>query len=82
MIREHHLGALEPSLQLEAMQRHPHRLFEGTAEVPRTGLARLQRDEGRSGDAGALLASVYERFSEGFETADLRVAKVLPDELR
>jgi predicted ATPase len=47
-----------------------------------TGLARLQRDEGRSGDAGALLAGVYERFSEGFETADLRAAKVLMDELR
>jgi predicted ATPase len=46
-----------------------------------TSLARLWRGLGRPGDAGAQLASVYNRFTEGFETADLRRAKQLLDDL-
>jgi predicted ATPase/TolB-like protein len=42
-----------------------------------TSLARLWRDQGRKEDASRLLAPVYERFTEGFETADLKAAKVL-----
>ena len=38
-------------------------------------LARLQHDQGRTAEARSLLRSVYDRFSEGFETADLREAK-------
>ena len=38
-------------------------------------LARLQRDRGRTQEAHGLLASVYGRFTEGFETADLLTAK-------
>jgi predicted ATPase len=45
-------------------------------------LARLLGDEGRSADASALLQSVYERFTEGFGTADLKVAKALLDALQ
>ena len=44
-------------------------------------LARLWRDQGRSEDAYRLLAPVYDRFTEGFETADLRAAKALIDQL-
>src|SRR5262249_18328110 len=44
-------------------------------------LARLWRSQGRLGDARDQLASVYGRFTEGFETADLRTAKQLLDEL-
>jgi predicted ATPase len=40
-----------------------------------TSLARLQHGQGRTAEARSLLQSVYDRFSEGFETADLRVAK-------
>jgi predicted ATPase len=40
-------------------------------------LARLLRDQGRSADAVALLQPVYDRFTEGFETADLKAAKAL-----
>jgi predicted ATPase len=40
-----------------------------------TSLARLQRDQGRIAEARRLLQSVYDRFSEGFETADLKTAK-------
>jgi predicted ATPase len=45
-------------------------------------LARLQRGQGRTAEALAQLAPVYERFSEGFGTADLRAAKSLIDDLR
>jgi hypothetical protein len=35
----------------------------------------LQQDQGRIAEARNLLQSVYDRFSEGFETADLKTAK-------
>ena len=44
-----------------------------------TSLARLLRDQNRSTEAIALLAPIYNRFTEGFETADLKVAKALID---
>jgi predicted ATPase len=47
-----------------------------------TSLARLWRDQGRKADAYGLLAPVYDRFTEGFETADPKAAKALIDELR
>ena len=34
-----------------------------------TSLARLLRDQGRSAEAMALLQPVYDRFTEGFDTA-------------
>jgi predicted ATPase len=40
-----------------------------------TSLARLQHDQGRITEARSLLQSVYDQFSEGFETADLMTAK-------
>jgi predicted ATPase/DNA-binding winged helix-turn-helix (wHTH) protein len=42
-------------------------------------LARLLRDRGRSSDALACLRQVYDRFTEGFDTADLKKAKLLLD---
>jgi hypothetical protein len=36
-------------------------------------------DQGRSSEAHDLLDGTYGRFSEGFETADLRAAKMLLD---
>jgi predicted ATPase len=44
-----------------------------------TSLARLLRDQNRSTEAIGLLVPVYNRFTEGFETADLKAAKVLID---
>jgi predicted ATPase len=44
-------------------------------------LARLLRGQGRSADAGGILQPVYDRFTEGFETADLRSARALLDAL-
>ncbi|WP_082646136.1 ATP-binding protein [Bradyrhizobium valentinum] len=46
-----------------------------------TSLARLLRDQGRVGEAYELLAPLYSRFSEGYETNDLKIAKGLLDEL-
>ena len=46
-----------------------------------TSLARLLRDRGRSVDAIAVLQSAYDRFTEGFGTADLKAAKALLDAL-
>jgi tetratricopeptide (TPR) repeat protein len=44
-------------------------------------LARLRRDQGRIGEARDVLASVYDRFTEGFGTADLKAAKALLSDL-
>jgi len=46
-----------------------------------TSLARLLRSQGRPADAIACLQPVYDRFTEGFGTADLIAAKQLLDEL-
>jgi predicted ATPase len=46
-----------------------------------TNLARLWRDQTRSQEARDLLAPVYDRFTEGFDTADLKTAKALLDDL-
>jgi predicted ATPase len=46
-----------------------------------TSMARLYRNEGRQEEARRLLAQIYGRFSEGFDTADLRGAKALLDDL-
>jgi hypothetical protein len=47
-----------------------------------TSYARLMCDQGRVGDARALLAPIYGWFTEGFDTADLKEAKGLLDGLR
>jgi adenylate cyclase len=46
-----------------------------------TSLARLLRDTNRRGEALATLAEIYNWFTEGFDTADLKDAKALLDEL-
>jgi hypothetical protein len=44
-------------------------------------LARLLRDTGRREESHALLDEIYHWFSEGFDTADLKDAKALLDQL-
>jgi len=46
-----------------------------------TSQAGLWRDQGRREEARQLLVSVYDRFTEGFATADLRTARALLDNL-
>lgn len=44
-------------------------------------LGRLFREQGKKEEARFLLAAVYDWFTEGFDTADLQVAKVLLEEV-
>src|SRR5262249_55617955 len=46
-----------------------------------TSLARLWQQQGKRQEAHDLLASVYNWFTEGFDTADLKDAKALLDAL-
>jgi predicted ATPase len=47
-----------------------------------TSLARLWLDQGKRREAHALLTPVYGWFTEGFQTADLRNAKSLLDDMK
>jgi predicted ATPase len=44
-------------------------------------MARLWRDQGRRTEARELLAPVYDWFTEGFDTLDLKQARTLLDAL-
>ena len=46
-----------------------------------TSFARLLGDQGRSGEGTELLQPIYDRFTEGFETVDLKAAKALLHDL-
>ena len=46
-----------------------------------TSQARLWRDQGRREEARVLLTSVYDRFTEGFATGDLKTARALLENL-
>src|SRR5262249_16074925 len=63
---------------LAVSRRQKAKLFELRAA---TDLSRLWAAQGRMRDARALLSEVYGWFTEGFETADLRAARTLLDEL-
>ena len=45
-------------------------------------LARYQREHGQSAAARELISQVYGRFSEGFDTTDLKAARALAAELQ
>jgi hypothetical protein len=46
-----------------------------------TSLARLWRNQARSNEAREVLAPVYDRFTEGFDTADFKSAKSVLEDL-
>ena len=46
-----------------------------------TSLARLLSDSNRRAEARTMLTEIYGWFTEGFDTADLKDAKALLDEL-
>jgi predicted ATPase/DNA-binding winged helix-turn-helix (wHTH) protein len=46
-----------------------------------TSLARMWRKQRQSKEARELLAPIFDRFTEGFDTADLKATKALLDEL-
>jgi len=63
---------------IEVARRQESRWWELRAT---TSLARLLRDSGRRDEARAMLACIYGWFTEGFDTADLKDAKALLEEL-
>jgi predicted ATPase len=63
---------------LSIAEKQEAKLWELRAAV---SLARLRRDQGRRTEARDLLAPIYNWFTEGFDTADLKEAKALLDEL-
>ena len=46
-----------------------------------TSLARLLDEQGKRAEARTMLVEIYGWFTEGFDTADLKDAKALLDEL-
>jgi len=44
-------------------------------------LARLWQQQGKQHEARNMLSEIYNWFTEGFDTADLRAAKALLDDL-
>jgi adenylate cyclase len=63
---------------IEHAQRHGAKSWELRAA---TSLARLLASQGRRDEARAILAEIYNWFTEGFDTADLKDAKALLNEL-
>ncbi len=63
---------------IEIARRQSARIAELRATV---SLARLLNEQGRRDEARAMLAEIYGWFTEGFDTADLKEAKALLDEL-
>jgi predicted ATPase len=64
---------------IEIARRQSAKLLELVAT---TSLARLLAEQGRRDEARTLLAEIYNWFSEGFDTVNLKTAKALLDELR
>ena len=67
-------GRGEPQPSARAGARQGSRALELRAA---TTLGRLRRSQGRAGEARGVVAMVYERFTEGLETHDLREAAAL-----
>jgi predicted ATPase len=73
-------GEAEKSFRkaVDGARRQSAKWFELRATV---GLARLLDSIGRRDEARAMLADIYRWFTEGFDTADLKDAKALLEEL-
>jgi predicted ATPase len=80
MLRQGHAEAAEElySKALTIAEEQEAKLWELRAAA---SLARLRRDQGRRAEARDLLAPVYDWFTEGFDTPDLKEAKALLEEL-
>src|SRR5215831_6642384 len=80
MLRQGHPKAAEELYRkaLSIAQEQEAKLWELRAAV---SLARLWRDQERHAEAQDLLSPVYNWFTEGFDTADLKEAEALLEEL-
>jgi len=64
---------------LEVARQQEAKTFELRASI---SLARMLAQQGRRAEAHTMLSHIYNWFTEGFDTADLKDAKALLDELR
>jgi predicted ATPase len=80
ILRSGNMAAAEAHFEraLEIARRQQARSWELRAA---TSMARLWRDQGKRDGARDLLAPVYNWFIEGFDTDDLKKAKVMVDAL-
>jgi class 3 adenylate cyclase/predicted ATPase len=80
LLRQGHTEAAQEFYRkaLRIAQEQEAKLWELRAAA---SFARLRREQGRRAEARELLAPVYGWFTEGFDTHDLRDAKMLLDEL-
>jgi predicted ATPase len=80
LLRQGHSEAAEQLYRnaLTIAQEQSAKLWELRAAV---SLAQFRRDQRRRSEARDLLAPVYDWFTEGFGTQDLKGAKALLDEL-
>ena len=81
------LRKLQPADEVEAeacfrlaIERARHQSTKSVELLATTSLARLLCDGNRRDEARAMLAEIYNWFTEGFDTADLKDAKALLDE--
>jgi predicted ATPase len=79
LLRQGHTEAAEELYRkaLSIAEKQEAKLWELRAAA---SLARVRRDQGRHAEARDLLAPVYDWFTEGFDTPDLKEAKALLDE--
>jgi predicted ATPase len=61
-------------IAIEIARRQHARFWELRATI---SLARLLQEQGKTGEARTMLAGIYNWFTEGFDTADLKDAKAL-----
>jgi len=66
---------------LKAIEISQHQHAKSWEPRTATSLARLWQGQGKRAEARELLAPVYNWFTEGFDTADLKDAKALLSEL-
>jgi adenylate cyclase len=80
LLSENDLSAIERSYRtaIEVARNQGAKSFELRATV---SLARLLDKQGNRDEARAVLSDIYNWFTEGFDTADLKDAKALLDEL-
>ena len=64
-----------------AVETARHQLSKAWELRATTSLARLCQQTGRTNEARQMLSDIYGRFTEGFDTPDLKCAKALLDEL-
>jgi predicted ATPase len=79
---------LEPEMRLEAVESFHNAISIARRQSAKslelratTSLARILRNTNRCDEGRTMLAGIYNWFTEGFDTADLKEAKALLDEL-